>query len=178
MSNTTSSLLPATEDLLKEFGARLRLARLRRHLQAKEVAERTGMTEVTLRRVERGLPGVTIGAYLAVMQVLQLQNDVAQWATDDFLGRHLQDADLQHVTRSRRTRFPTKPGDRAVSSGKVMSRVEHMSPRQVMRTEKDDGAPLEEEARSVSANDLFKAIRLPPTKHSSGKAKVKAKPET
>lgn len=104
MANTTSPLLPSTEDLLAGFGERLRLARLRRRLQAKQVAERAGMTEVTLRRVERGLPGVTMGAYLAVMQVLQLHPEVEKWATDDPLGRHLQDSQVEGGMRPRRAK--------------------------------------------------------------------------
>lgn len=167
MANTTSALLPATEALLKEFGERLRLARMRRRLQAKEVAERAGMTEVTLRRVERGLPGVSMGAYLAVMQVLQLQGDVAKWTTDDPQGRHLQDTELQNVKRPRRIVLKVKPGEFVISPGKVKLRVQKtVLSKQSIRAVKNERIqqPEDAAARSISATDLLSAIRLPSIK--------------
>ncbi len=76
------------------FGDRLRLARRRRRLSAKQVAERAGMSPMTLRSLERGGSGVTMGAYLAVMQVLGIENDLDLLAKADPLGRALQDARL------------------------------------------------------------------------------------
>jgi len=70
MGRTTAPLLSKIRRLLEELGSNIRLARLRRRLQAKQVAARAGMSVMTLRAVERGSPGVTIGAYLAVLQVL------------------------------------------------------------------------------------------------------------
>ena len=54
MAKKTAPLLPSTHELLWQFGARLRVARLRRELPAKQVAERAGMSPMTLRSVERG----------------------------------------------------------------------------------------------------------------------------
>ena len=94
MAKTIAPLLPPTTELLHRFGDRLRLARLRRQLTAKQVAERAGMAPMTLRSLERGGAGVTMGAYLAVMQVLGIEKDLDLLAATDPLGRELQDARL------------------------------------------------------------------------------------
>ena len=58
----TAPLHPSTAELPHRFGDRLRLARRRRRLTANQVAERAGMAPMTLRSLERGGSGVTIGA--------------------------------------------------------------------------------------------------------------------
>jgi transcriptional regulator with XRE-family HTH domain len=110
VAKTISTLLPPTSELLTRFGERLRLARGRRRLSAKQVAERAGMVPMTLRSVERGGAGVTIGAYLAVMQVLGIEKDLEQLAAADPLGRELQDARLRPHKRASSTQ-PATPAE-------------------------------------------------------------------
>jgi transcriptional regulator with XRE-family HTH domain len=112
MAKKTALLLPSTAVLLSEFSDRLRLARLRRRLPAKQVAEAAGMSPMTLRSLERGGSGVTIGAYLSVMQVLGIEEDLNLLAQADPVGRQLQDARLPANRSVTRTRAKTVPNER------------------------------------------------------------------
>jgi transcriptional regulator with XRE-family HTH domain len=87
-------LFPATAKQLAALGERLRLARLRRRYSAESVAARAGITRVTLARVEKGDAGTSMGAYVAVLRVLGLQDDLDALGNDDELGRKLQDLEM------------------------------------------------------------------------------------
>lgn len=113
MGRRTAALLPVVQRLLETVGSHLRLARLRRRLQARQVAERAGMSVMTLRALERGSPGVTIGAYAAVLHVLGLHADLELLGKSDPLGRKLQDAQLTVTMSPRRM-----PPSRARSAGR------------------------------------------------------------
>ena len=109
MARTIAPLLPSSSRLLRQLGDRLRLARLRRRLTAKQVAERAGMTTMTLRSLERGGAGVTMGAYLAVMQVLGVEKDLELLARADPMGRELQDASLPARVKATARAQPSAP---------------------------------------------------------------------
>lgn len=114
MAKKTAPLLPVSVELLEQFGDRLRTARLRRRLSAKQVAERAGMAPMTLRSVERGGAGVTMGAYLAVMQVLGIEKDLDLLGKTDPAGRQLQDARLP----GRAPRIPPPDAKQGVARSK------------------------------------------------------------
>jgi transcriptional regulator with XRE-family HTH domain len=94
MPRKSASPHPAVRRLLKDLGENIRLARLRRGFSMELVAERAGMSRPTLRAVESGEPGVTLGSYANVLHSLGLHEDLALVARDDELGRKLQDAEL------------------------------------------------------------------------------------
>jgi len=100
MGKTIPALLPRVARLLVGFGENLKLARLRRKYSADSVAQRAGITRRTLSKVERGDPGVALGVYARVMQVLRLEGDLSHLAVDDVLGRKLQDAGIMPRRRA------------------------------------------------------------------------------
>lgn len=61
---------------LKAIGERIRAQRERQKVSATVAAEAAGMSRVTLHRIERGEPSVTMGAYLSALDALGLQVDL------------------------------------------------------------------------------------------------------
>lgn len=104
MAKRTTIQHPAVQRLLWELGENIRLARLRRKFSAELVAERAGMSRTTLRAIENGEAGVTIGAYANVLHSLGLHDDIGLIGRDDELGRKLQDAELPMRRRSPKRR--------------------------------------------------------------------------
>jgi transcriptional regulator with XRE-family HTH domain len=105
MARKTTIQHPSVQRLLRELGENIRLARMRRRFTMQLVAERAGMSRTTLRAIEKGEAGVTLGAYANVLHCLGLHEDLTLIAQDDELGRKLQDAELP--TRTRAARKPS-----------------------------------------------------------------------
>jgi len=104
MARATTVQHPSVRRLLGALGENIRLARLRRGFSMQLLAERAGMSRTTLRAVEQGSPGVTLGAYANVLHSLGLHDDLALVARDDELGRKLQDAELPTRKRAPKKR--------------------------------------------------------------------------
>ena len=103
MKKAAYNIVPATEDVLKNMGEQIKLARLRRDLPAELVAERAGISRSSLWKVESGSPAVAIGIYAAVLHALGgMDKDLSLVAKDDEMGRQMQDLNL--IARKRATR--------------------------------------------------------------------------
>ena len=85
---------------LQIAGEQIRLARLRRDLSVSQVAERATVSDLSVSRVEKGLPTVSMGIYLRVLYALQLEEDVLLLAKDDEMGKALQDLRLKPRQRA------------------------------------------------------------------------------
>lgn len=91
---TEQIILPKNLRILTILGENIRLARLRRKLSSEQIAERAGIGRMTLWKIEKGAPTVSMGSYLQVLFILGLESDLQQVAANDPLGRKLQDAKL------------------------------------------------------------------------------------
>lgn len=98
--NTMGTKLPRKLNRYMQIvGEQIKLARLRRNLSMAQVADRATCSPLTISRIEKGMPTVSIGIYLRVLYALQLEEDILLLAKEDKLGRTLQDLSLK--TRQR-----------------------------------------------------------------------------
>ena len=82
--NLTSATVPyAVERALKRLGANIALARQRRGMRQTDLANKAGITAVTMRRVENGMSTTGIAAYLAALWALGLESEFADIASPD-----------------------------------------------------------------------------------------------
>ena len=88
------------EQHMQQVGEQIRLARLRRDLSIAQIADRATCSPLTVMRIEKGTPTVSIGIYLRVLYALQLEDDILYLAKEDKLGRMLQDLSLKRRQRA------------------------------------------------------------------------------
>ncbi len=95
MMKKMPKIFPKEKLILEAFGERLRLARRRRKMTTEMVAARAGISRTTLSRAEKGSSKVSMGVYFRILTVLHLESDFDKLASDDVLGRELQDLALK-----------------------------------------------------------------------------------
>jgi transcriptional regulator with XRE-family HTH domain len=135
MKKRNAILLPRAQKTISVLGENIKLARLRRKFSAEQVAERADISRPTLVSIEKGNPNVTIGAYVKVLSVLGLENDIMEVAKDDKLGRRLQDAKL--IVRERAPRI--FKNDEVRSNPQVSKIIIKGQPSKVRLLKKTDG---------------------------------------
>ena len=98
---------------LRKLGQDIRDARRRRRIPVAIMAERASISRVTLNKVEKGDPGVSLGIYASVLFVLGLVDRLAALADPrhDAVGLELEE---EHLPQ--RIRHPRSPSAR--SAGK------------------------------------------------------------
>ena len=87
-------VFPKNQKILAQLGENIKLARMRRHYTQSLLSERTGLSRLTIRKIEAGDGRVSLGHYVSVLSVVGLVEDLAKVASDDELGRKLQDIKL------------------------------------------------------------------------------------
>lgn len=104
-------LLPAkVRKALQKLGEDIRDARLRRRIPTALMAERASITRMTLYKIEKGTPGVALGAYATVLFVLGMVDRLADLADvkSDNVGLALQEEELPKRIRTRRPKGATE----------------------------------------------------------------------
>lgn len=94
----SATIFPDSQKALDIFGENIKLACKRRGYTQSLIAERTGLSRLTIRKIQKGDSTVSIGHYVAVLGVLGMVEDFAKVASDDELGRKLQDIKLMGKT--------------------------------------------------------------------------------
>ncbi|MDP4280953.1 MAG: helix-turn-helix transcriptional regulator [Bacteroidota bacterium] len=105
------------KSILARIGENIRLARLRRKLSIRSMAERAGIAVSTMTNIENGFPSVSLGNYLQVLSVLRLEEDLLLVADKDPLGRQIQDAGLIVKKRAPKKKELHSPFENVIDKG-------------------------------------------------------------
>ncbi len=82
-SRALASMPPAVLAQLRQLGEHLTIARKRRKASRKAWAERIGVTEPTLARMEKGDPSVAFGSYATALWLIGRAQALAELASPD-----------------------------------------------------------------------------------------------
>ena len=106
-------ITPSAEAAVRRLGESVRLARRRRHFRQRDLAARMGVSVPTLRALEAGSPGVSVGTLamaLLALGNLSLLDELSDVGRDD-IGLFM---DLDRLPE--RIRLPNRP-DRPSDAG-------------------------------------------------------------
>ncbi|MCW8452616.1 helix-turn-helix domain-containing protein [Legionella quinlivanii] len=90
---------------LRILGKNISDARRRRRIPMELLSERCGISRLTLSKIEKGNPSVSMGAYASALFVLGLSEDLTRVAdpSHDIVGRELEEEHLPKRIRSPRS---------------------------------------------------------------------------
>ena len=96
---------------LRKLGHDIRDARRRRRIPVAIMAERASISRMTLSKLERGEPGVSVGRYATVLFVLGMVDRLADLADprDDAVGLALDEEHLPQRIRRSQGQKPVRP---------------------------------------------------------------------
>lgn len=99
---TKATLLPRkVQKNLELMGEQIKLARKRRRLSLSAIAERAQCTQLTLMRVEKGVPTVSIGIYARILYALGLDDDLLLIALKDEAGNALVNTEIMNRNKKK-----------------------------------------------------------------------------
>ena len=104
MPRNNINLAPSTVKILEKMGIQIKRARLRRNISVEMIIEQTGISETTYYSIEKGVATVSIGAYAAVLNVLELDKDIELIALDEEGKKRFWEQNLKRRERASRRR--------------------------------------------------------------------------
>jgi transcriptional regulator with XRE-family HTH domain len=157
---STTLLLPETAaTLLKALGEQVRVRRKSLRISATAAAEAAGMSRVTLHRIEKGEPAVTMGAYLHAMGALGLTLGVRQ--ADDSMQAA---ATATAATASRKGWMPARILLADYPQLRLLAWQVHgtdaLTPAEALGIYERNARHLDLEALEPAERDLIEALRL------------------
>ena len=95
MSKKTHLPIPM-QKALRRLGKNISDARRRRRIGMELMSERAGFSRITLSKIEKGDPSVSMGSYASALFVLGMIDHLAQLAASshDIVGRELEEENL------------------------------------------------------------------------------------
>lgn len=114
MAGKSQATLPIpVRRALRKVGTDIRDARRRRRIPTAVMAERALISRMTLNKVEKGDPGVSLGIYATVLFVLGMTDRLAELADarHDAVGLSLEEERLPQRIRIRPVRAVERKGD-------------------------------------------------------------------
>jgi transcriptional regulator with XRE-family HTH domain len=101
MSKKTHLPIPVQKGL-RVLGKNISDARRRRRIAMELMSERAGFSRITLSKIEKGDPGVSMGAYASALFVLGMSDHLARVADafHDIVGRELEEESLPKRIRT------------------------------------------------------------------------------
>lgn len=85
-------MIDGVDDLLRKVGSNIKIARMRRNITIKELANRIHVDERTISRLEKGDPSVNFKNLVTVLITLDIADSVVNLANpdDDEVGKALE----------------------------------------------------------------------------------------
>ena len=104
MPRKNINLTSDTMKILEKVGAQIKRARLRRNISVEVITDQASISETTFYAIEKGASTVSIGAYAAVLAVLELVNDLERIALDEGGKKQFQEENFHKRERASRRR--------------------------------------------------------------------------
>lgn len=91
MRPIVQNMFPETQTILLRLGTKIKNRRKRMFITQVRLAEKALVSRSTITLIEKGRPGVSMGAYLQIMEMLGMRADLEIIATEnvsDYLQLH------------------------------------------------------------------------------------------
>ena len=95
----------STLKILEKMGTQIKKARLRRNISVDVITDQAGISETTFYAIEKGSPTVSIGAYAAILAVLELDEDFGLVALDEIGKKQFWEQNFQRRERASKKKY-------------------------------------------------------------------------